>query len=188
MNTRASHAVQVLLTERETISASIEKMQAELKDAKSALKSVDEAIAHLTGAPAPNFRQDGPTLKELILEQISEEGGKTPLEIAHAITTAGRETSNTSVSSILSRLRADKLVDKTGDRWTKLSNAKGSDALTSEPFDQDMGPVGRGAPFPGYHPEGSIPSGSTASRDLDLDDILGEVFRTSRDLDDEIPF
>ncbi|RWP58003.1 hypothetical protein [Mesorhizobium sp.] len=180
MSTRPNHAVQVLLTERENISASIEKMQADLKDAKVALRSIDDAIAHLTGAPATTARSEGPTLKELILEQLSVDRDLTPLEIASALSASGRETSNTSVSSILSRLKADGLAEKAGDGWKKIENAKGSDAQTSEPF-EEMGPVRRERGYPPSAPEGSIPSGSTASSHL------GDG-RKSADLDEEIPF
>lgn len=180
MTTRPNHAVQVLLGERDTIAISIDKLQADLKEAKAALRSLDDAISQLTGAPAPPLRPDGPTLKELVLDQLDEVDGKTPLEIANAISVTGRETTNTSVSSILSRLRADGLVDKNGDKWSKLLERKGPDAPTSEPFDRSGPVTGRGTGFPSSTPEGSIPSGSTVSHPVGG--------RRAIDLDDEIPF
>ncbi|MER9080037.1 hypothetical protein [Mesorhizobium sp. M0220] len=172
-----------MLNERETIVVSIEKMQAELKDAKASLRSIEDAISQLTGVPSPAARSEGPTLKDLILNQLEFDRDQTPLEIANALTASGRETSNTSVSSILSRLKMDRLVEKAGDGWKKIRDAKGPDVDASEPF-EELGPVGRGTPFPGTHPEGSIPSGSTASR---LGDILGAKLQ-ERDLDEDIPF
>lgn len=185
MNTRPNHAVQVLLNERETIVAGIERMQAELKDAKTALRSIDDAISQLTGVPSPALRPEGPTLKDLILAQLDFERDQTPLEIASALTASGRDTSNTSVSSILSRLKVDGLVEKTGEGWKKVRNAKGSDVSASEPF-EELGPVGRERGYPPSAPEGSSPSGSTASHQFG--DIVGGMLRKSREPDDEIPF
>jgi hypothetical protein len=185
MSSTENPAVRVLEKEREVVASEIEDMQARLKEARHALRSIEDAIAMLTGAPAPSMRSDGPTLKELILEHLTGDGpGKTPLEIANSLTAAGRETGNTTVSSILSRLKGEGAVEKRNDRWFK-TNAKGP-GLMPGPFDEELGPAtGRGTVFPATPPEGSIPSGSTASRSL------GEILRDDlreRNLDDEIPF
>lgn len=95
---------------------------------------------------------------------ISSATVKTVQRIANALTNAGRETGNTTVSSILSRLRGDELVEKHADRWFKSKTSEGSDTPMSEPSNE-LGPdTGRGTVFPATPPEGSIPSGSTASQ------------------------
>ncbi|QND67083.1 hypothetical protein HB777_26260 [Mesorhizobium loti] len=189
--TRPSHAVSILIAERGTLADRIEQLQSDLKEAKGNLRSLDEAIALLTGAPAPSLRPDAPTLKDLILEQLDGIEGKTPLEIANAISAAGRDTSNTSVSSILSRLRADGLADKDGDKWIRTQVpdfTKGSDAPTSEPFDETGPETGREQALPTGSPEGSIPSGSTQKS---LQESIADLLNSARGLrrgDDDTPF
>lgn len=176
-------AIEALVRERDSASAEIERLQADIKIARHKLRSFEDAIALLTGAPAA--RAEGATLKQLVLEQLSGSlGGMTPIEIANAITASGRETINTSVSPILSRLLKDGAVTKSGDRWRVVKNETAPDAIASEAV-QELGPVGRERGYPPSAPEGSIPSGSTASRDLD--DILRDD-PPRRDLDSEIPF
>ncbi|RWD60442.1 MAG: hypothetical protein EOS36_21050 [Mesorhizobium sp.] len=189
--TRSTHAISILSAERDALAVRIDAMQADLKEAKSNLRSLEEAIAQLTGAPAPPLRSEGPTLKELILEQLDGLEGKTPLEIANAISAAGRETSNTSVSSILSRLRADGLADKDGDRWTRTEIpdfTKGSDAPTPEPFVETGPATGREKALPTDSPEGSIPSGSTRASARSLDKEMLALLGSFAKLDKDTPF
>lgn len=178
-------AIMVLTHERDQTAAEIERLSDDLKEARAKLRSLDEAIATLTGQPAPERgRGTGPTLNEQVSEVLQEKPGKTPAEIADILTANGRETSNTTISSILSRMRKEGEVENRDGRWFLSAEIeKGSDE--SEP-QSSLGPVGRERGYPPSAPEGSIPSGSTASRPFG--DIAGEFLR-KRHLDDEdIPF
>lgn len=183
-------AVWVLTQERDRASAELDRLQSEIKAVRYTLRSVEDAIAILTGQPAV-ARPEGVTLKELVMEQVrATADGMTPLEIANAITLSGRETSNTSVSSILSRLKKDEAVYQKGDRWHAIKTDKAPDTSMSEAF-EELGPAtGRGTVFPATPPEGSIPSGSTDVQDLraGLENVRRTLPTNPRDLDDDIPF
>ncbi|WP_306025827.1 hypothetical protein [Oceaniradius stylonematis] len=180
--TATNPAIAVLTQERDDTAASIETLTERLKEARAKQKSLDEAIAVLTGQPVPERgRGSGPTLNDLIRDTLSADGmGHTPAEIADLLTRNGRETTNTTVSSILSRLRKDGQAENRDGRWF-LPNGGGEDSAEAEPK-QDQGPVGRERGYPPSAPEGSSPSGSTPShQERATNDFV-------RDLDEEIPF
>lgn len=174
-------AITVLTQERDETAAEIERLSERLKEARAKQRSLDEAIAVLTGQPVPERgRATGPTLNELILSLLSSEGpGHSPAEIAESLTKGGRETTNTTVSSLLSRMKKEGQAENREGRWfLPIENDEGPDNAGPQ---SELGPVGRERGYPPSAPEGSIPSGSTASHQE-----RAETF--SRDLDDEIPF
>lgn len=182
-------AVAVLIAERSRVSEELDVLRTRMRDARATLKSLNDAIEVLSGNVAEYDDIGERTLKDLILRFLPTEGeGITPMEIADKINASGlrdRDTGNTTVSSILSRLKADGIAEKRANGWCLVVNEdeKGPDEFSSSGPSNDVGPVtGRGRVFPATPPEGSIPSGSTApSRSPD-------TWLTSDDLDDEIPF
>jgi hypothetical protein len=100
----------------------------------------------------------------------------------------GVETSKNSVSTRLSKMKNDGLLDHDGEGWI-VPETKGSGVPAPEPFD-NSGPVGRERGYPPSAPEGSIPSGSTDIRTLKagLANVLATMPSRKQDSDDEIPF
>lgn len=167
-----NHAVQILIAQKSEISLEIEALQDRLREARAKVKSIDEALVRL-GSDDTELLVGSKALKDLVAELVeTHDEGLTPREISEKLSTAGRPTTPQSVSSTLSRLKAEGVADSTpSGRWIKkkASPSREDDANQLGPRDGSRGHLLNASP------EGSIPSGST--------------FRPSRDdMDDEIPF
>jgi hypothetical protein len=172
---------------REILKQKKQELLAQAAEIRKGIRDLDAALEVLgepeTGKSAAIAGQSSP-INAAILEAISH-GNGTPESIYLFIRDqTSVETTKNSISTRLSKLKNDGLIDHDGQGWVLANKAEGSDAPTSEPSDKS-GPVGRERGYPPSAPEGSTPSGSTAS--YDLGDILGEKLR-ERSLDDEIPF
>lgn len=125
-------AIEVLQRERDQVATAIDEMSDLLKDARAKQKSIDEALALLTGQPIPERGKSGggPRLNDLILDTLKVDGmGQTPAEIAELLTESGRETANTTVSSMLSRMKKDGEAENRDGRWF-LPNPQNSAHIT----------------------------------------------------------
>jgi hypothetical protein len=153
------HALRILTDQKALISREIEELQERLREKKSALRSVEDAITTLGGAQ--DVTVSTKSLKELIQEAVlSQDEGLTPRELAELLTRNGRSTTQQSVSSTLSRLKHEGVVDSTNHgKWIAKQKE------TSSPFGDDVHSLGPGDGSRGHQrsasPEGSIPSGST---------------------------
>lgn len=167
-----NHAVQILIAQKAEISQEIEVLQDRLREARAKVKSIDEALVRL-GSDETELLVGSKALKDLVAELVeTHDEGLTPREISEKLSTAGRPTSPQSVSSTLSRLKAEGIADSTpSGRWIKKKAPP-----SREDDAKDLGPrAGAQEQRSTDLPEGSIPSGST--------------YRPSRDeIDDEIPF
>lgn len=113
-------AIAVLQRERDAAASRIDEMQAALKELRATLRSLEQAIVQLTGElPTKTVSAGaGPTLNEMILALLSVDGeGHTPASIAETLTAHGRETQNTTVSSVLSRLKRSGEAEKRDGFW-----------------------------------------------------------------------
>lgn len=117
-------AVEVLARERDQLAANIEAKAAELRADRERLRGIEEGIAKLTGDPVPvrvrkRKRPSGPTVQDLILGIVVNfhTVGLTRSDISEKLAEGGRETSDNSVLSQLSRLKRDGRIYKQDGRW-----------------------------------------------------------------------
>lgn len=165
-----SRAVEILRSERQ-------RMLAEIGELRKGVREIDVALAAILGDDAAGSNQPSSPINEGILAAI-QNGRGTPASILAFLQQYRQvDTSKHSVSTRLQKMKADGIIAHDGEKWVLPQNQEGSDAPTSEPSN-GSGPVGRERGYPPSAPEGSIPSGSTASQSP----------HPSRDLDDEIPF
>jgi hypothetical protein len=166
-----SRAVEILKAEKL-------RMQTDIAELRRGIREIDTALAAIEGVDgsAAASQQPSSPINHGIIDAISN-GCRTPSAIHSFLESRGVDTSRQSVSTRLQRLKNDGLIAHDGERWT-LPKDEGPDD-ESGPSDQ-LGPVGRERGYPPSAPEGSIPSGSTASQ--------SPSSGFSRDLDDEIPF
>ncbi|MGY3328517.1 hypothetical protein ACVILI_001534 [Mesorhizobium sp. USDA 4775] len=185
-----SIATEILKQKRQELLARAAEIRKDIRDIDAALEILGGEARTVAGTiytGNANFSllPAGPSpINNAIIDAISQ-GATTPAAIYEFITEQRQiDTSKNSVSTRLSKMKNDGLIDNDGRGWTVVKKAEGSGAETPEPSNAELGPVGRGTPFPGTHPEGSNPSGSTASQtpNLDWDGT------PKRELDDEIPF
>ena len=112
---RMENVVAILMRERAGAAERVEACTAELRDLRQRVREIDDAVALLTGhtpAAKPSRSTVG-ELKSLILKCVRTYGleGVTAREVAASLTSSGRETSEPSASSTLSRMKADGEVE-----------------------------------------------------------------------------
>lgn len=120
-------ALDILKRERDDSAEQIRVLRARIKD-------LDSAIGILEGQPVStgNRRSSG-DLKGRVLSKLEELGntGGTPRELAESLTHDGRQTSDASVSSTLSRLKGESKVANRNGRWFVANpSANRADAVT----------------------------------------------------------
>jgi hypothetical protein len=159
---------------------------------KKAARDIDAALDALgggseSGSSGRPTSQTGSAINDGIIEAIKNEQ-RTPATIYEFLRRhLGIETSKHSVSTRLSKMKNDGLIAHDGEKWVLPQNAEGSCVDAREPSISSGSVTGRGKGFPSTPPEGSIPSGSTASRrTADEDGWESPIHR--RPLTDEIPF
>lgn len=181
-----SLAREVLKAKKQEIVSQIADLRKGLRDIEAALEILDPPSGG-EGKIVPGDRQ---TVNEAILWAVHN-GNGTPAEIYNFITNEmSVETSKNSVSTRLSKMKNEGLLEHDGERWIVPLKTKAPDVDASEAF-EELGPVtGRGRVFPATPPEGSIPSGSTDVQTLKagVANVLAGMPSRKRELDDEIPF
>lgn len=127
-------AVEILKREREAAQEQIRVLRARLRD-------LDAAIGLLEGQPAATRagRSEG-DLKPRVLQVLQDrpQEGSSPKEIATALTAAGRVTSDASVSSTLSRLKADGKVRNQHGTWFAVSNGESANLSATRNLSESM--------------------------------------------------
>lgn len=111
-------ALEILRRERDEAAEQIRVLRYRIKD-------LDSAISVLEGQPIPSRQGRGSgDLKLSVLKKLKEAGatGGTPKELADALTREGRQTSDASVSSTLSRLKGESKVINRSGRWFAASD------------------------------------------------------------------
>jgi hypothetical protein len=105
-------AVEILMRERAQAQEQVKVLRARIRDLDSAISLLDASAANAS-------RRSQGDLKQKVLAHLHELGGSgaTPKEIASAITSAGRQTSDQSVSSTLSRLKSEGKVRNSSGQW-----------------------------------------------------------------------
>ncbi|MBD8892096.1 hypothetical protein [Roseibium litorale] len=156
-------AINILKDEKARLVSELDAHKEAVRDLNRKVKEIDAAIFHLIGdgdvpvtESARQPRGSGPRLANLVAQALPRDGaGTTALEISKQLTDAGRETTNTTVSSILSRMRKDGTAVKKNGFWYLATDEKGPDE-TSEPFSSSGD--GDGSQGRASHPS---PAGST---------------------------
>jgi hypothetical protein len=97
-------------------------LAAELRDLKASVKSYESAIQQLGGAvretpnrSAPRASRAGERLEDRILSEIQTANGTNARLLAAKLTEEGRPTGETTVSSLISRLKKDGKVVRRND-------------------------------------------------------------------------
>jgi hypothetical protein len=120
-------ALEILKRERDDASEQIRLLRTRIRD-------LDSAIAVLEGQPAIS-RGGRPAgdFKASVLKKVRDAGsaGATPKELADSFTREGRQTSDASVSSTLSRLKGESLVSNRNGRWFAASSDSSPDSIES---------------------------------------------------------
>jgi hypothetical protein len=156
-------AVEILKDEKAKLASELEAHKEAVRSLNRKLREIDAAILHLVGDDdvvvsgiTRQSRGTGPRLADLVAEALPREGvGTTALEISKQLTKSGRETSNTTVSSILSRMRRDGFAVKRGGHWYLAAEEKGSG---EKPEPNSSSGDGDGSQGRASHPS---PAGST---------------------------
>lgn len=113
-------ALEILKRERDDAVEQIRTLRGRIRDLES-------AISVLEAQPtAPRAGRNSADLKTGVLAKLGQFGehGATPRELADVFTQEGRATSDASVSSTLSRLKADGKVLNQGGRWFAADKAQ----------------------------------------------------------------
>jgi hypothetical protein len=123
-------ALEILKRERDDSSEQIRTLRIRIRD-------LDNAIAILEDQPEVAKRGRAPgDLKAIVLGKLEAlDVGGSPKEIADALTRDGRPTSDASVSSTLSRLKAEGRVANRSGRWFAANQTGDSQTGESEEFD-----------------------------------------------------
>lgn len=115
-------ALDILKRERDDAAEQIRTLRLRIRD-------LEAAISVLDGYPTPTPARQGRSLgniKQGVLDLLAQHGetGATPKELTEALTKLGHATSEPSVSSTLSRLKADSKVGNRGGRWFAANLAR----------------------------------------------------------------
>ena len=126
-------AVEILLRERGQALDQVRELRARVRDLDAALTLLGHDVIERSGS------RGGGELKTKVLETLlGASEGKTPKEIASAISQGGRQTSDQSVSSTLSRLKGEARVTNQYGKWF-LQIAESSDsAMARDDESQDL--------------------------------------------------
>lgn len=120
-------AVQILIRERTQAQEQVKALRARIRDLDSAILLLDASAANASQRPQGD-------LKQKVLAHLSDlSAGATPRDIASALTAAGRQTSDQSVSSTLSRLKGEGKVRNSSGHWFAANEAADSQSGESSP-------------------------------------------------------
>ncbi len=115
------NVVAILNRERATAMERLDALTAEGRDLRQRVREIDNAVTLLNGhTPVVKpSRASGGSLQALVLECVKTYGadGVTAKDVAASLTAGGRETSEPSVSSTLSRMKQDGGVENRNGKW-----------------------------------------------------------------------
>jgi hypothetical protein len=114
-------AIQILEHEKSSAQNRLEELSLEVRSLRQRLRDIEDAIQILGGQQSitPQQTGTGSKLRELILLSLNESGvkGATVKEVANALVLRGRDTSEQSISSTLSRMKNDDEVENRNGKW-----------------------------------------------------------------------
>jgi chromosome segregation ATPase len=115
-------AIIALKREMDAANEKVAALTAELRDLKVSVKSYESAIEQLGGAVhetpnriAPRASRAGERLEDRILAEIQAANGTNARLLATKLTDEGRRTGETTVSSLISRLKKDGKIVRRDD-------------------------------------------------------------------------
>ena len=111
-------AVEILMRERAQAQEQLKVLRARIRDLDSAISLLDASAANASPRPQGDLKQ-----KVLAHLRDLHGSGATPSQIASALTSAGRQTSDQSVSSTLSRLKGEGKVRNSSGHWFAANEA-----------------------------------------------------------------
>ena len=157
-------AISILQRERDQLAEQV-------KGLRSQMRAIDAAIQQLSGndpEAVRTSRLSGPTLAKRVVDVLHDSpDGMTPQEIAEKLTENGRQTGNTTVSSILSRLSKAGKAKKYDKRWYVEKEEQFSDSSNVGQPSEDAGALnGPQRPIPPMPSVPAIASGLLAGRPL----------------------
>jgi hypothetical protein len=182
------NVVAILIRERASAAERADACSAELRDLRQRMREIDDAVELLNGhipAVKPS-RSTGGELKTLILNCVQSHGseGVTAREIAASLTFRGRETSEPSASSTLSRMKTDGEVENRQGRWyprtTKASDTEVPEASNEFGRVAELEVPARSEQHP-YRKGENVGSSPTPPSFIQAGDY-------DSDLDDDVPF
>lgn len=120
-------ALEILRRERDDAAEQIRALRARIRD-------LDNAIGVLEGQPLiSKVGRGSGDLKQIVLTHLERDGGgDTPKEIAEALTSQGRPTTDATVSSTLSRLKGESKVINRSGRWFAAKTLPDSQSAESD--------------------------------------------------------
>lgn len=116
------------MRERAQAQEQVKALRAQIRDLDSAILLLDASAANANQKPQGD-------LKQKVLAHLHDLSGTgaTPSQIASALTSAGRQTSDQSVSSTLSRLKGEGKVRNSSGQWFAANEAADSQSGESHP-------------------------------------------------------
>jgi hypothetical protein len=142
IESKMNGALTILKRERDEAAEKIRELRTRIRD-------LENAINVLQGQPPTVHPGRGVgDLKKTVLNKLNDFGidGATPKELAEALTRAGRQTSDASVSSTLSRLKNDSLVANRAGKWF-AANASPHDSHAESSEEDEWDDPDGGVPF-----------------------------------------
>ena len=146
------NVLSILERERGDAQTRLDDLSGEMRDLKQRIREIDEAVTVLSGvAPTARSSKTGTgRLQDMILKCLNAYGptGANVREIVFALKTEGRETSEPSTSSTLSRMKADGEVENRQGKWFVTAHRVSKDneildaqsvARHNEEFDKMLG-------------------------------------------------
>ena len=116
--------------------------QEQMKALRTRIRDLDSAISLLDASAANESQRPQGDLKQKVLAYLDglDGDGATPSQIASALTAAGRQTSDQSVSSTLSRLKNDGRVRNSNGQWfaaNEMNDSQSRESLDSATVSPD---------------------------------------------------
>lgn len=195
------NVVAILIRERATAVERCDALSSELRELRQRVREIDDAVALLSGHTpcARPPRASGGDLKALILACVQTYGrdGVTARDVAASLTAGGRETSEPSVSSTLSRMKAEREVENRHGKWfakiegsTEFDDVLGGSSKTEEAPSNGGASQGRVAELevPARSEQRPIRIGENVGSSPIPPSPIVKPSAFDADLDDDVPF
>jgi hypothetical protein len=128
-------AIAILRSERDRKAQELEQAKSVVRDLQQAVRSIDDALAVLTGQPIADVstRPAGQEPLKIIIERVlTDRPGLAPSEISAALSALGRPTDVNTVLGTLARAKREGLVHKSGRVWYVGPSESNTEGVMSE--------------------------------------------------------